>query len=158
MPDIEIPAAYRQAADAIRKYGATAEAAAELLRRCADEIESARGAAESPATPSLMAAIAEGEAEIAGWAVEPPALARPPSWWHAYGAVPTKGEHAGCWVQIIVGPGGLSPDGRTRRPIPLGSSGVMLPYLRSWDHEPTDEETAALHPAPHRTSVVEESQ
>lgn len=33
MPDFEIPAAYRQAADAIRKYGATAEAAAELLRR-----------------------------------------------------------------------------------------------------------------------------
>jgi hypothetical protein len=51
-------------------------------------------------------------------------------------------------VQIIVGPVASTRRLRQRTglSIPLGSSGVVLPYLRSWDHEPTDEETAALHP------------
>lgn len=75
------------------------------------------------------------------------------SWWHAYGrTMPDDDpEFPGCWVQLTVGPMPAGPDGVTEKgnavKAPLRMpDGTEIPYLASWDREPTDEEKAALEP------------
>jgi hypothetical protein len=72
-------------------------------------------------------------------------------WWHAYGAQPDSGEWAGCWVAITVGPIAAGPTGHRDNGQPITDPltvphGGTLPYLASWDHEPSDEEKGALEP------------
>lgn len=80
------------------------------------------------------------------------------TWWHMYagwtdleGGSPAPGE--GCWAAAIAGPSGLGPDDNDaegspiRDPFDFGMFGTgPLPYLASWDHEPTDDEKIAVTP------------
>lgn len=66
-------------------------------------------------------------------------------WWHAHGAVAPSGnfmlliagettirpERVSLWITI--------PDPVDRQPVPLA-------YLRTWDHEPSEQEKAELTP------------
>lgn len=76
-------------------------------------------------------------------------------WWHAYGAtMPVDDpQYAEAWVMVVIGPVHVGPD--EQRPSGKAAvrddfrfpDGTELPYLTSWDHEPSDEEKAALEPA-----------
>lgn len=69
-------------------------------------------------------------------------------WWHSYGIVlpDDDPELAGCWVQITLGGTEKGPEEVLHFPLPTGDGFRLLPYLWSWDHEPSDEEKATLEP------------
>lgn len=77
------------------------------------------------------------------------ARAAAPTWWHGYGGTIQDGDYEGVEVRVVLGPTPIGPDDTTLTGQPLqggmyGRTG--LPYLASWDHEPTDEERDAIMP------------
>jgi hypothetical protein len=64
------------------------------------------------------------------------------SYWHAYGGVVPEGEFlGGCWHQVISGPHDHA--------VPKGDLELetySLPWIKTWGHEPTEEEKRALEP------------
>lgn len=58
--------------------------------------------------------------------------------WHVYGRTRTEGELAGCWMTLALG---LS----VPQEMPYEWHG--LPYLASFDHDPTEEEMEILRDA-----------
>lgn len=70
------------------------------------------------------------------------------SWWHSFGKVPDEGDLAGLWVQVTLGPTAVEPDDPKLQqgvPVPVPGFGeLQLPYLASFDHEPTAAEKDAL--------------
>jgi hypothetical protein len=76
------------------------------------------------------------------------------SFWHAYGMVATAGELEGAWLTLVVGPTELpyAPADMVNLGSAYGPRRVDdhclpdLPYLCTWDHEPSDEEKASLEP------------
>jgi hypothetical protein len=66
-------------------------------------------------------------------------------YWHAYGAIipENMGDLSGAWMSVVIGP--------TKSP---GVASVWrmhgymdLPYLCTWDYEPTTQERNALEPS-----------
>ena len=68
-------------------------------------------------------------------------------WWHAFGRVRTDwgGE---VWQLTVVSPSGTPPDEVAR--FAAGREAAWGDYLTSWDHEPTDDEKAAVTPPDYR--------
>ncbi len=73
------------------------------------------------------------------------------TWWHTFGA---EVEGLG-WVQMIVGPGSSGPDaigksGHRLRDTSIPYEGTELPYLTSWDHDPSEAEKESVQPEQYR--------
>lgn len=67
-------------------------------------------------------------------------------WWHAYHGTC---EHLPGDLTIIIGPADLDPEGllfegHVTMPVSLGSCNCTIPYLRSWDHDPTNADRQAV--------------
>lgn len=69
------------------------------------------------------------------------------SYWHAWGGIMAEGtDFAGCWATIVLGPSIVIPEAAGGTTPPPDVSRLGLHYLTTWDHEPSDEEKAALTP------------
>lgn len=75
--------------------------------------------------------------------------------WHGFGTYPTDGPLAGLWVGVTLGPTDRGPDDPDMlatlqkgipAPLPESMGELHLPYLRSFDHEPSDQEKDDLEP------------
>lgn len=73
-------------------------------------------------------------------------------WWHAFGRVVPEGEFlAGSYHLVVAGPGTIAPHLVEE----MGKLGEV-PYLASFDHEPTRAERAGLTPEEYRDEVTDD--
>lgn len=74
-------------------------------------------------------------------------------WWHAYGA-----EVDGVWIMLTLGGSNRHPEPQfaAAPTLSLKAGGFVpaaaeLVYLRSWNHEPSDDEQTAITPHEYQT-------
>lgn len=73
-------------------------------------------------------------------------------WWHAHGAV----SPSGCFLMLIAGETTIPSEQVAlwlTIPDPVDGQTIPLAYLRTWDHEPTEEEKAELTPPGYDTEA-----
>jgi hypothetical protein len=77
-------------------------------------------------------------------------------WWHCYGGITNEqcdwGE--GHYCMVILGESQVPPDDVMDNIAPAGSWTTPLTYLKSFDHDPTDDEKKKITPPDYRTKSL----
>ena len=74
------------------------------------------------------------------------------TWWHVYGGEVANMSTGGgpAWGQVMFGDSTVPPveamENTPKATIGTGDSKTQVPYLASFDHEPTDDELNELRP------------
>ena len=78
-------------------------------------------------------------------------MPKPQMWWHAYGGV----DEGGIWMMVIASESPMHPEEMAPKYPFFDTTGfdgkpIRLDYIRSWDHEPTEDEKEFVTPEEYR--------